>query len=79
VYGATNTQIQGRLRFKSNNSTGPNWHLDVFNGLLVPNGDIGLISTEFNSFTLEGTAQSDAAGAYGGSASSPYFTLTQVS
>jgi hypothetical protein len=32
VYGATNTQIQGRLRFKSNNSTGPNWDLDVFNG-----------------------------------------------
>lgn len=79
IYGAVNTQIQGRVFFKSNNATGPNWDLDVFNGLLVPNGDIGLISNDFNSFTLEGTAQSDASGNYGGSASSPYFTLTQRS
>lgn len=79
VFGAVNTQIQGRLFFKSNNSTGPNWDLEVFNALVVPNGDVGLISQDFNSWTLEGTAQSDVAGAYGGSSSSPYFTLTQVS
>ena len=80
VYGAVNTSgLEGRLWFKSNNTTGPNYDLDVFNALVVPNGDIGLISEEFNSWTLEGTAQSDASGAYGGSASSPYFTLEQRS
>jgi hypothetical protein len=80
VYGAVNTSgLEGRLWFKSNNTTGPNYDLDVFNALVVPNGDVGLISEEFNSWTLEGTAQSDAAGAYGGSASSPYFTLEQRS
>lgn len=80
VYGAVNTSgLEGRLWFKSNNTTGPNYDLDVYNALIVPNGDMGLISDEFNSFTLDGTAQSDSAGAYGGSTASPYFTLEQRS
>jgi hypothetical protein len=77
VFGGVNTAIEGRLRFRSNNTTGPNWDLDVFNASITPNGDIGFISDEFNKFTLEVTAQSDAAGNYGGSASSPYYTLTK--
>ena len=61
----------------SNNATGTNYDLDVYNAKLVPNGDITLISDEFNKFTLEGTAQSDASGTYGGSASSPYYELIE--
>ena len=77
IFGGVNTGIEGRLRFVSNNATGTNYDLDVYNAKLVPNGDITLISDEFNKFTLEGTAQSDASGTYGGSASSPYYELIE--
>ena len=79
VFGGTAATIEGTLRFVSNNSTGPNWDCTVWNASLRPNGDISFISEEFNKFTLEGTAQSDATGVYGGSASSPYYTLLQTS
>jgi hypothetical protein len=78
VFGGTSATIEGTLRFISNNSTGPNWDCRVHNASLRPNGDISFISEEFNKFTLEGTAQSDATGTYGGSASSPYYTLTKL-
>lgn len=79
IFGGANSAIEGKLRFVSNNTTGPNWDFTGWNVSLRPNGDVSFISEEFNKFTLEGTAQSDAAGAYGGSASSPYYTLTQIS
>jgi hypothetical protein len=78
IFGGTSATIEGTLRFVSNNSTGPNWDVTVWNASLRPNGDISFISEEFNKFTLEGTAQSDASGTYGGSASSPYYTITAV-
>lgn len=78
VFGGTSATIEGTLRFVSNNTTGPNWDCTVHNASLRPNGDISFISEEFNKFTLEGTAQSDASGTYGGSASSPYYTLLQT-
>jgi hypothetical protein len=77
IYGGTNTGIEGKLRFVSNNATGTNYDLTVYNAKLVPNGDINMISDEFNKFTLEGTAQSDATGLYGGSTSSPYYELLE--
>lgn len=79
IFGGVNTTIEGKLRFVSNNTTGPNWDFTGWNVSLRPNGDIALISEEFNKFTLEGTAQSDATGVYGGSSNSPYYTLFQTS
>lgn len=78
VFGGVNSAIEGKLRFVSNNTTGENWDLTGWNVSMRPNGDIAFISDEFNKFTLEATFQSDAAGAYGGSASSPYYTLTKA-
>lgn len=78
IFGGTAAAIEGTLRFVSNNTTGPNWDCTVHNASLRPNGDIAFISEEFNKFTLEGTAQSDASGTYGGSADSPYYTLLTV-
>ena len=77
VFGGVNTAVEGTLRFVSNNTTGEDWDLTAWNASIRPNGDIGFISDEFNKFTLEATFQSDAAGSYGGSASSPYYTLTK--
>lgn len=79
IFGGADAAIEGKLRFVSNNTTGPNWDLTAWNVSLRPNGDVSLISEEFNKFTLEGSAQSDASGTYGGSASSPYYTLVQIS
>jgi hypothetical protein len=79
VFGGTSAAIEGKLRFISNNTTGPNWDFVAWNASLRPNGDIAFLSgNEFNKFTLEGTAQSDATGTYGGSSSSPYYTLTKA-
>lgn len=78
VFGGTSATIEGTLRFVSNNTTGPNWDCFVWNASLRPNGDISFISEEFNKFTLEGTAQSDSLGTYGGSSTSPYYTLLQT-
>jgi hypothetical protein len=77
IYGGVNNGMEGKLRFVSNNATGTNYDLTVYNAKLVPNGDITMISDEFNKFTLAGTAQSDAIGSYGGSASSPYYELLE--
>jgi hypothetical protein len=78
IFGGVNAAIEGKLRYVSNNTTGPKWDLTVFNANVRPNGDITFISDEFNKFTLEFTAQSDASGTYGGSASSPYYTLLET-
>lgn len=77
VRGATTAAIEGELFFLPNNTTGPNHEVRVFRASLAPNGELGLISDEFGKWTLEGKALSDAAGAYGGSTSNPYFQLLE--
>lgn len=75
IKGAVVAAVEGVLLFRANNTTGGNKEVKVFRASLTPNGELGLISDEFGKWTLEGKALSDAAGAYGGSASSPYFQI----
>lgn len=75
VRGGTVASVEGVLLFVPNNATGPDYECVVYRANLSPNGELGLISDEFGKWTLEGKATSDSAGAYGGSASSPYYTL----
>jgi hypothetical protein len=73
IKGATKANIKGKLIFLPANSTGPKEELHVWHCSLKPDGEIDFISDEFARWNLSGKILSDAAGAYGGSAGSPYF------
>jgi len=80
VIRAFNTaSIIGRLLFVPNNTTGPNNEVVVWNCSITPDGDIPLISDEFLKWNMVGTAQSDVAGAYGGSSTNPFMQITKRS
>jgi hypothetical protein len=79
VKGGVVSAIKGILRFAANNTTGPNDDVIIYNASLAPNGTVGFISDEFGKWTLTGKCLDDSIGAYGGSASDPYFLITRVS
>lgn len=61
VNGHTVNFIQGHILFVPNPADGPNITADVWRVNLTQNGKIGLISDEYNNWTLEGTALDDTA------------------
>jgi hypothetical protein len=71
-------EVVGQLLFVPNNSVGPNQSATFWKVSMTPNGEFGFISEEFNKWTLQGTVLSDAAGVYGGSVASPYYTMQDV-
>ncbi|GJG88725.1 hypothetical protein tb265_39060 [Gemmatimonadetes bacterium T265] len=73
LHGATRPQLTGTLFFKSDNVTGPNYDAQVWQATLKPDGDLGLITTEFAKMNFALTALDDSAGAHGGSVASPFF------
>ncbi len=78
VYAVVNSSIQGTLLFRPNNSDGPKRQLKAWKVTLQPGNELALISDEFFKFSLSGKVLSDTAGAYGGSLTSPYFTMQDV-
>lgn len=68
--------VYGQILFLPNNSTGPNWEVQAWYVNLKPDGDIPLISDDWNEWNMVGKVLSDAAGAYGGSTNEPYARLT---
>lgn len=75
VRGATVASIEGFLAYKPTNSTGRKRECYIYRANLAPDGEFGMISDDVNKWTLKGSILSDAAGAYGGSVSSPYYHL----
>lgn len=59
IMGGTVKKIEGDLLFIGDPSHGRPYTLEIWNVSLTPNGDIGLISDEWGSFTLEMTVLSD--------------------
>jgi hypothetical protein len=79
VRGGTVAQINGKLKFVTNNATGPNGTYEIWNATLAGDGDFSPISDEFIKWNLTGKILSDAGGAYGGSSSDPYYHFTSRS
>ena len=75
VLAATTAIIKGSLMYLPNNPAGPQSEVRVWNVALSPDGDIGLISDDFLKWSMKGTLYSDAAGAYGGSTTNPFFEV----
>src|SRR5690606_27864297 len=52
VKGGTKTNIEGSVLYVSDNTTGPQMMVEVWNVSVKPDGAMGLISEEFASMTL---------------------------
>ena len=72
---ANNGSIEGKVFFSPEPAAGPEIEATYFRVNLAPDGELSLISEDFNKWTLSGSVQDDSAGAYGGSTSSPYGEL----
>lgn len=77
IVGATNSKIEGVLTFVPDPAAGPSMEVVVYRANLAPDGELSWISEDFNKWSVSGSAQSDVAGSYGGSAGSPYFEIVE--
>jgi hypothetical protein len=73
VRGGTETEIQGQVLYKTDNTSGRNGILRVWNVSVAPDGAVGLISDEWGSFALNMTIQDDSVGRYGGTEDDPLY------
>jgi hypothetical protein len=78
VVGGTETEIQGSVLYISDNTSGENFILRVWNVSVSPDGALGLISEEFGTFVLNMAVQDDSNGAHGGSADDPLYHIQYV-
>lgn len=78
VRGGTETEIQGSVLYISDNTSGQDTILRVWNVSVAPDGALGLISEEFATFALNMTIQDDSNGDHGGSADDPLYHLQYV-
>jgi len=76
IRGLASSSINGRLKYFSaaDQVSGPRYELDVHNFEPAPDGELGLISEEFGTFTLKGKAQEDNTQAAG----EEFFTLREL-
>lgn len=73
IRGLASSSINGRLKYFSatDQVSGPRYELDVHNFEPAPEGELGLISEVYGTFTLKGKAQEDTSQASG----EEFFTL----
>lgn len=76
VRGLASSSILGRLKYFSatDQVSGPRYELDVHKLELAPEGEVGLISEEFGTFTLKGKAQEDTSKPDG----EEFYTLREI-
>lgn len=79
IRGFNQSNIYGHVLFLPNNSSGPNWEAEIWYTNFKPDGDVPLISDEFNKWNLVGKILSDATGSFGGSTNEPYMRFTKRS
>lgn len=71
VAALANNQLEGRLRFVSDNPTGTQYELEAWRVSLSPNGDTALIGDDWSTLGFTGEILKDASG----HASQPYFVI----
>lgn len=76
VRGGSVTQIAGSFLFQGANLSGPNYEALLYRVTIEPSAALALISQDFGSWSLTGQIFDDTPGAWGGSAASPFYTLT---
>jgi len=76
IRGLASSSIEGKLKYFSatDQVSGPRYELDIHKVELAPDGDLGLISEVFGTFTLKGKAQEDTSQ----SAGEEFFTLREL-
>lgn len=77
IRGATTSLVQGKLLFVGDPQTGPAYEATVWNASFSPQGALGLLQDDWGTWQLDGTAQDDSAGQYGGSTLNPYYQLVE--
>jgi len=77
VDGGTDAIVEGALMFLPDPSVGPKWEVYVYRASFAPNGALGFIGDDWGRWSISGSAQNDAVGAFGGSTTSPYYRLTR--
>lgn len=75
ILAGTKGKIEGKLLFIPDPTTGPQYDVECYWVSVFPSGDLNLVGEDFGEFTLSMSCLDDSAGAYGGSASNPYFRL----
>ena len=61
LYIGTAAEVRGALRYIGTNEVGTTWQVDLFDVLLVPNGDLEwLADTDWSEMQLTGTVNADA-------------------
>lgn len=74
VTAGTDSSVQGRLRFVSDNASGANYYMTAWKVALSAEGDVGLISDDFASFNLTADGLSDAVN----HPDEPFYALTEI-
>lgn len=74
IMGGTVGKIERGLVFIGDPNIGPCYNMEVWKAAIKPNGDVGLIGTDFGSFTLECTLLSDRAN----HPNEPLYTMAKV-
>lgn len=78
IRGGTETVKEATIRFAADNAQGPNRDADFYRVSLTSDGDLGLIATEFGTWTLKAKLLDDSDGNFGGSTDSPLYNLTDA-
>lgn len=74
IMGGTTGKIERGLVFIGDPNLGPCYNMECWKVAIKPNGDVGLIGTDFGSFTLDCTLLSDRAN----HPKEPLYTMTKV-
>ena len=74
VMGGTVKKIEGDLMFIGDPKHGRPYVLEIWHVNLTPNGDVGLITEEWGSFTIEMTVLADRVN----HPDEPFFKMTDV-
>ena len=73
VRGGTQGKIEGAFFYLPDNTRGPNFELEAWRVSAAPDGELGLITEEYGSFSLVLTVLNDAAS----HPTEPYYRLTE--